>query len=92
MRFKFDRAKSEALRKDPRRGVSFEEGCLLWELPHYIDLREKIPEQWRAIGWVGESLYTVIFEERLDDEGSYLHLVTLWKATRQERTLYEKNT
>jgi uncharacterized DUF497 family protein len=51
-----------------------------------------VPEQWRAIGWVKERLYTVIYEERVDQEGEYIHLVTLWKSTREERMLYEKNS
>jgi hypothetical protein len=29
---------------------------------------------------------------REDDEGEYIHLVTLWKATRKERELYEENS
>ena len=39
-------------------------------------------EQFRAIGWFGTRLYTVIFEIREDEEGEYYHLVTLWKSTR----------
>jgi uncharacterized DUF497 family protein len=66
-----------------------------WELfsqPYYQDNRSDLPEQHRAIGWVGERLYTVIFEVRKDEEGDFYHLVTLWKATREERTLYEENS
>jgi hypothetical protein len=37
-------------------------------------------------------LYSVIFEVREDEEGEFYHLVTLWKATREERTLYEENS
>ena len=51
-----------------------------------------VPEQFRAIGWVGERLYSVIFEIREDAEGEFLHLVTLWKATSEERKLYEENS
>jgi uncharacterized DUF497 family protein len=51
-----------------------------------------MPDQFRAVGWVGERLYTVIFEVREDDEGEYYHLVTLWKATRQEQQLYEEHS
>jgi hypothetical protein len=40
---------------------------------------------------VGERLYSVIFEVGEDQEGEYYHLVTLWKATREERQLYEAN-
>jgi hypothetical protein len=50
------------------------------------------PEQYRAIGWVGQQLYSVIFEVREDEEGEYFHLVTLWKATREEEQLYEKHS
>ena len=37
------------------------------------------------------NLYTVVFEERSDDEGEYYHLVTLWKSTKEERVTYEEN-
>jgi len=36
-------------------------------------------------------MYSVIFEARKDDEGEILHLVTLWKATKEEIRLYEEN-
>jgi uncharacterized DUF497 family protein len=48
-----------------------------------------MPVQYRAIGWVGAKLYSLIFEVREDKEGEYYHLVTLWKATKQEQQLYE---
>jgi hypothetical protein len=51
-----------------------------------------LPEQYRAIGWVSAELYAVIFEVREDDDGEFYHLVTLWKATPQERRLYEENS
>jgi uncharacterized DUF497 family protein len=60
--------------------------------PYYLDRRSDGPEQYRAIGWVGEKLYSVIFEAREDVEGEYYHLVTLWKATRQEQQLYEEHS
>jgi uncharacterized DUF497 family protein len=40
---------------------------------------------------VGERLYAVIFEVR-EEEGEYYHLVTLWKATKQEQELYEEHS
>lgn len=51
-----------------------------------------VPEQYRAIGRVGEKLFSLIFEVREDKDGEYYHLVTLWKATRQEQQLYEENS
>ncbi|MEI7673069.1 MAG: hypothetical protein WCK00_13240 [Deltaproteobacteria bacterium] len=50
-----------------------------------------MPEQFRAIGWVGGKLYSIIFEVREDEVGEYCHLVTLWKSTEEERSLYEEN-
>jgi hypothetical protein len=50
------------------------------------------PEQYRAIGWVAERLYSVIFEVREDAEGEIFHLVTLWKSTKEEVRLYEENS
>lgn len=92
LRFKFDPKKSDSLRANLRRGIGFEEAAALWEQPYYLDQRSDAPEQFRAIGWVGDTLYSVIFEVREDDDGEFFHLVTLWKATREERMLYEKNS
>jgi uncharacterized DUF497 family protein len=83
MRFHFDERKSARLRANPKRGVGFEE---------YTDQRSDLSEQYRAIGWVGEQLYTVIFEVREDEEGEYYHLVTLWKATKREQQLYAEHS
>jgi hypothetical protein len=47
-------------------------------------------EQYCAIGWVDERLSALIFEVREDQAGDYYHLVTLWRATRQEQQLYEE--
>ena len=91
MRFKFDSKKNEKLRRDPRRRVGFIEIQEVWTHPHYVDCRSDDPEQYRAIGWVEGNLYSVIYEVREDEEGEYCHLITLWKATRQEEELYEKN-
>ncbi len=92
VRFQFDAEKSARLRANPRRGVGFEEAQTLWERPYYLDRRSDAPEQFRAIGWVGDSLYSVIFEVRADADGEYLHLVTLWRATREEQKLDEESS
>ena len=89
MRFRFDNAKSESLRNNPKRGIGFEEAQEIWQHPYYEDCRSDAPEQFRVIGWVKGVLYSVIFEMREDEEGEYYHLVTLWKATPQEKKLYE---
>jgi uncharacterized DUF497 family protein len=90
VRFSFDRNKSDKLRQNPKRGIGFEEAQEVWRRPYYLDQRSDLPEQYRAIGWVGNRLYSVIFEVREDEEGDYYHLVTLWRATRKERELYEE--
>jgi len=92
MRFRFDSRKGKRLRANPRRGIGFEEAQEVFSRPYYLDQRSDLPEQYRAIGWVGERLYSVIFEVREDTAGEYFHLVTLWKATREEQELYEENS
>ena len=90
MRFHFDLRKSKRLRANPLREIGFEEGQEIFAHPYYLDQRSDLPTQYRAIGWVGDRLYTVIFEAREDREGEYYHLVTLWKATKKEQHLYEE--
>ncbi len=92
MRFDFDERKSKRLRANPKRQIGFEEARKIFLQPYYVDQRSDVPEQYRAIGWVGERLYTVIFEVRSDEEGEYYHLVTLWQATMQEEQLYEEHS
>ena len=92
MRFSFDPAKSERLRRNPKRGIGFEEAQEIFLRLYYQDQRSDLPEQYRAIGWVGQKLYSLIFEVREDDEGEIYHLVTLWKATQEEEQLYEENS
>ena len=88
MRFRFDTAKSRLLRSNPKRGIGFDEAEDLFALPYYSDQRSGLPEQFRAIGWVNGNLYSVIYEVREDAEGEFYWLVTLWKATDEERQLY----
>ncbi len=92
MRFEFDPRKSRMLRKNPRRGIGFEEAREIFEHPYYLDERNDFPEQFRAIGWVGAILYSLIFEVRSDEEGEFFHLVTLWKSTKEEQALYEEHS
>jgi uncharacterized DUF497 family protein len=92
VRFSFDPRKSRRLRANPRRGIGFEEAQELFSRPHWLDQRSDAPEQYLAIGWVGDRLYSVIFEFREDEEGEILHLVTLWNSTKEETSLYEENS
>lgn len=60
----------------------------LFEAEHIIDRRSDDPEQFRAIGWVTGTMYSMICEVRQDQDGEFYHLVTLWKATKEERRAY----
>ena len=92
MRFHFDPRKSERLRKNPKRGIGFEEVQEIFGKPYYLDQRIDEPEQWRANGWVEDQLYSLIFEIREDREGEYYHLVTLWRSTKEEEELYAEHS
>jgi uncharacterized DUF497 family protein len=92
MRFSFDPAKSKRLRANPKRGIGFEEAQEVFSQPYWLDQRSDVPEQHRPIGWVGDRLYSVIFEFREDEQGEILHLVTLWKSTKEEIRLYEEHS
>ena len=92
MRFSFDSRKSQLLRANPRRGIGFEEVQALFARPYWLDQRCDVPEQYLATGWVGGQLFSVILEFREDAEGEIVHLVTLWKATKEEVRLYEENS
>ena len=92
MRFQFGKTKSEALRRNPNRAIGFEEAQEGFTRPYYLDQRSDSPEQFRAIGWVGGRLFTVIFEIREDRMGEFWRLLTLWRSTREERKLYEANS
>lgn len=89
MRFKYDATKSELLRRMPTRGIGFDDVIQAWDQAVYLDARGDDPVQWRAIGWIGARMFTVIYEEREDELGPYVHLVTLWRSTKEERSLYE---
>ncbi len=90
MRIRFHGAKSDRLRR--KRGLGFEEVAVLFSGPYFLDYIPDIPEQWRAVGWVDGRLWTVVYEERVDSDGTYFHLVTLWKSTREEREQYEQHS
>jgi uncharacterized DUF497 family protein len=92
MRFSFDPQKSGRLRANPRRGIGFEEAQELFSRPYWLDRRSDVPEQFLAVGWVGDRLYSVIYEIREDKLGEIFHLVTLWKSTKEEIRLYEENS
>jgi uncharacterized DUF497 family protein len=92
MRFTFDARKSRQLRANPKRRIGFEEVQEVFSGSYWLDRRSDLPAQYVAVGWVGDKLYSVIFEVREDEEGEILHLVTLWRSTKEEVQLYEENS
>ena len=92
MRFSFDPRKSKRLRANPRRAIGFEEAQELFSRPYWLHRRSDVPEQYVAVGWVRDRLYSVIFEIREDEEGEILHLITLWRSTQEEVRRYEENS
>ena len=90
MRFEFDRAKSRQVKR--QHGVSLTEAQEIFDQVYLVDHKQDDPEQYRAIGWCRGSLHSVIFETRHDSEGEYLHLITAWKATKEEENSYAENT
>lgn len=86
MRFQFDAGKNHDVKQ--KHGVSLEEAKEIFDQAHLVDRKNDNPEQFRAIGWSGGRLCSVIFEIRKDENGEYYHLITAWKATRQEEKAY----
>jgi uncharacterized DUF497 family protein len=89
MRFDFDRRKSREVKR--KHGVSLKEAQEIFDQVYIVDQKSDDPEQFRAIGWCGGCLCSVIFEIRHDSNGEYHHLVTAWKATKEEEQSYAEN-
>lgn len=88
MRIKFDARKSLLVKQ--KHGVSLERAQEIFAQAYIVDRRCDDPQQYRAIGWCGSRLCSVVFEIRVDSAGEYYHLVTAWQATREEEQAYEE--
>jgi uncharacterized DUF497 family protein len=89
MRFDFDRRKDRTVER--KHGVSLKEAREIFDQAYLVDQKNDTPEQFRAIGWCRGCLCAVIFEIRHDEEGEYYHLITAWKATKEEGQNYAEN-
>ncbi|HUJ48927.1 MAG TPA: BrnT family toxin [Bryobacteraceae bacterium] len=89
MRFEFGPRKSRETKA--KHGVGLQEAQEIFDQVYLVDQRNDDPEQFRAIGWCRGHLCSVIFEIRHDSEGEYHHLVTAWKATKEEEQSYAEN-
>ncbi|NER24086.1 MAG: hypothetical protein F6J96_25960 [Symploca sp. SIO1C2] len=88
MRFDWDDSKSQGLKT--QRGYFLEEVTDLFA-SHYVErMKRDDPQQFIAIGYLRNTLISVIYEERYDEEREYIWLVTYWKSTRRERDIYEQ--
>ena len=74
-----------------RHGISLEEAQEIFDQAFLLDQKNDNPEQFRAIGWCRSVLCSVIFELRNDVDGEYYHLITAWKATKEEEQTYVEN-
>jgi len=89
MRFGFDQSKSWAVKR--KHGVSLKEAQGIFDQTYLVDRKNDDSEQFRAIGWCRGRICSAIFEVRYDEEGEYYHLVTAWKATKEEEQSYAEN-
>ncbi|NES17395.1 MAG: hypothetical protein F6K41_00035 [Symploca sp. SIO3E6] len=88
MRFDWDNHKSQLLKRN--RGYSFDEVATILAGDYVERIKQDYPEQFIAIGFLKNSLLSVIYELRYDDEGEYIWLITYWKSTKREREIYEQ--
>jgi uncharacterized DUF497 family protein len=88
MRFDWDNHKSQLLEQS--RGYSLEEASRILAGDYVEQVKRDDPEQFIAIGYLGNTLLSVIYEIRYDEEGEYVWLITYWKSTRREREIYEQ--
>ncbi|MGO4881053.1 MAG: BrnT family toxin [Bryobacteraceae bacterium] len=89
MRLEFDREKSREVKR--KHGISLQEAQEIFDQAYLVDQKSDDPQQFRAIGWCRSLLCSVIFEVRHDNEGELYHLVTAWKATKEEAQSYAEN-
>ena len=89
MRFDFDGEKSRKVKQ--KHDVSLREAQEIFDQAYIVDQKNDDPEQFRAIGWCGGKLCSVIFEIRRDNEDEYYHLITAWRATKEEQQFYAES-
>jgi len=67
-RFQFDPEKSREVKR--KHGVSLKEAREIFDQAYLVDQKNDDPEQFRAIGWTGGRLCSVIFEIRHDSQAT----------------------
>jgi len=89
LRFEFDKEKSRTVKR--KHGVSLKEAQEIFNQVYIVDQKSDDPEQYRAIGWCGGRLCSVIYEIRYDAGGEYYRLITAWPASQEEEQSYAEN-
>jgi uncharacterized DUF497 family protein len=89
MRFDWDDNKSQQL--EQRRGWPLAEIVAILSGDYVERVKSDDPEQFIAIGYLGKTLLSVVYEIRYDGEGEYVWLVTYWESTNRERLIYEQD-
>ncbi|HEY3744306.1 MAG TPA: BrnT family toxin [Bryobacteraceae bacterium] len=89
MRFEFDPLKSREVKR--KHGVSLNAAREIFDQAYLVDQKNDDPTQFRAIGWCRGGLCSVTYEVRHDAGGEYFHLITAWKATKEEVRSYAEN-
>ncbi|NCJ08286.1 hypothetical protein GS597_17595 [Synechococcales cyanobacterium C] len=88
MRFDWDDRKSQLLQQN--RGYSLAEVAGVLAADYVEQIKRDDPEQFIAIGYLGNTLLSVIYEIRFDGEGEYVWQITYWRSTKREREIYEQ--
>jgi len=78
MRFDWDNHKSQLLQQS--RGYSLEEVSIVLAGEYVEQIKRDDPEQFIAVGYLENTLLSVIYEIRYDDEGDYIWLITIGKV------------
>ncbi len=88
MRFDWDNDKSQLLQET--RGYSLDEITVVLAGEYVEQIKRDDPEQFIAIGYLEETLLSIIYEIRYDEDGEYVWLITYWNSTKREREIYEQ--
>jgi uncharacterized DUF497 family protein len=88
MRFDWDGDKSQQLQES--RGYLLEEVAVVLAGEYVEQVKRDDPEQFIAIGYLGRTLLSIIYEIRYDPEGEYVWLITYWHSTKREQEIYDQ--
>jgi uncharacterized protein len=92
MRFEWDETKNRS--NVVKHGIDFEYAKRIWDdinLVTILDINSVEEERWLAIGMIGiSSLLVAVHTDRNRDGDDIIRIISARKATKHERSLYEK--